>query len=127
VARRRTWTAENHGYDGTPRYSPDGRFIAFLRQLTPGYESDRFRLTLLDRKGPGTARVVSDAFDNWVDAFAWFPDSRRLLFSGPVMGRVPLMELDSETGTVTEKVAFATIDDFDLSRDDRRWCSRVAR
>jgi dipeptidyl aminopeptidase/acylaminoacyl peptidase len=109
-------TADNRGYDGTPRYSPDGRFIAFLRQATPGYESDRFVLTLLDLRS-GAARVASNTHDNWVDSFAWLPDSRHLIFSGPVKGRVPLLELDGEKGTIELKLEFAMIDDFDLARD----------
>ena len=43
-------TAENHGSDTDPAYSPDGRFIAYRTQATPGYESDLFRLALYDRK-----------------------------------------------------------------------------
>jgi len=29
------------GFDGNPVYSPDGKYIAYHAQLTPGYESDR--------------------------------------------------------------------------------------
>src|SRR5438105_6869024 len=43
-------TAANQGYDGSPRFSPDGKYIAYRSQVTPGYESDRFRLMLLDHK-----------------------------------------------------------------------------
>ena len=35
------------GSDSTPRYSPDGKYIAYLSQARAGYESDRFRLMLL--------------------------------------------------------------------------------
>ena len=43
-------TADNPGSDSTPLYSPDGRYIAYRAQQRPGYESDRFRLMLYDRK-----------------------------------------------------------------------------
>ena len=43
-------TAENKAWDGSPQYSPDGRYIAYRFQRTPGYESDRFILGLYDRK-----------------------------------------------------------------------------
>ena len=39
----------NPGSDGTPMYSPDGRYIAYRSQLRGGYESDRFRLMLYER------------------------------------------------------------------------------
>ena len=37
------------GYDGEPRYSPDGRMIAFRAQMRAGYEADRWRLMVYDR------------------------------------------------------------------------------
>ena len=43
-------TAENPASDSTPLYSPDGKYIAYRAQQRPGYESDRFRLMLYDRK-----------------------------------------------------------------------------
>ena len=43
-------TADNPASDSTPLYSPDGRYIAYRAQQRPGYESDRFRLMLYDRK-----------------------------------------------------------------------------
>ena len=43
-------TADNPASDSSPLYSPDGRYIAYRAQQRPGYESDRFRLMLYDRK-----------------------------------------------------------------------------
>src|SRR5215475_8854750 len=42
-------TGDNPGSDTTPRYSPDGKYIAYRSQARNGYESDRFRLMLYDR------------------------------------------------------------------------------
>src|SRR5215510_7962587 len=50
-------TAANHGYDGSPQFSPDGRFLAYRSQVTPGYESDRFRLMLYDLKTNQTKSI----------------------------------------------------------------------
>ena len=43
-------TAANHGYDGSPQFSPDGRYLAYRSQVTPGYESDRLPLDALRSK-----------------------------------------------------------------------------
>src|SRR2546425_290665 len=39
----------NPGADDGPAYSPDGRYIAYRSQRTPGFESDRWELMLYDR------------------------------------------------------------------------------
>src|SRR5205085_2853966 len=66
----RSITAANRGYDGSPQYSPDGRFIAYRSQTTAGYESDRFRLMLFARKTNHSVSL-SEPLDSWVDEFAF--------------------------------------------------------
>jgi dipeptidyl aminopeptidase/acylaminoacyl peptidase len=63
-------TADNPASDSTPLYSPDGRYIAYRAQQRPGYESDRFRLMLYDRK-TGEKKNVTENFDHWVGSFGW--------------------------------------------------------
>jgi dipeptidyl aminopeptidase/acylaminoacyl peptidase len=64
-------TADNPASDTSPLYSPDGRYIAYRAQQRPGYESDRFRLMLYDRK-TGEKKNLTEEFDRWVGAFAWW-------------------------------------------------------
>jgi dipeptidyl aminopeptidase/acylaminoacyl peptidase len=73
-------TADNPASDSTPLYSPDGRYIAYRAQHRPGYESDRFRLMLYDRK-TGEKKDLTEDFDHWVGTFAWAPDSKMIYFS----------------------------------------------
>ncbi|MGC2300448.1 MAG: S9 family peptidase [Acidobacteriaceae bacterium] len=68
------------GGDFTPRYSPDGKWIAWRMQKRAGYESDRFRLVVYDR-GTKTIREVLPNFDRWVDEEAWGPDSKVIYFT----------------------------------------------
>jgi dipeptidyl aminopeptidase/acylaminoacyl peptidase len=70
-------TADNPASDSTPLYSPDGNYIAYRAQQRPGYESDRFRLMLYDRK-TGEKKNLTEDFDRWVGTFTWAPDSRQL-------------------------------------------------
>jgi dipeptidyl aminopeptidase/acylaminoacyl peptidase len=63
-------TAENKASDSTPLYSPDGKYIAYRAQQRPGYESDRFRLMLYDRK-TGERKDLTGNFDQWVGSFTW--------------------------------------------------------
>jgi dipeptidyl aminopeptidase/acylaminoacyl peptidase len=82
-------TADNSGSDTTPRYSPDGRFIAYRSQQRNGYESDRFRLMLYDRSS-NKARELSVGFDRWVEDLTWLPDSNHLILTGQDRGREAL-------------------------------------
>jgi dipeptidyl aminopeptidase/acylaminoacyl peptidase len=77
-------TADNPASDSTPLYSPDGRYIAYRAQQRPGYESDRFRLMLYDRK-TGEKRDATEDFDHWVGSFVWAPDSAAIYFSAEHM------------------------------------------
>jgi dipeptidyl aminopeptidase/acylaminoacyl peptidase len=82
-------TGNNSGSDTTPRYSPDGRFIAYRSQQRNGYESDRFRLMLYDRSS-NKARELSVGFDRWVEDLTWLPDSNHLILTGQDRGREAL-------------------------------------
>src|SRR5712691_1414136 len=46
------------GADTSPRYSPDGRWIAWRSQARPGYESDLWELWLYDRASGSTRRLA---------------------------------------------------------------------
>ena len=109
-------TAANPAYDGSPKYSPDGKYIGYRMQKQPGYESDRFRIALWDR-ATRQITVLSEAFDNWVDEFRWSRDSRAMYFSGPVAGQNPIFRLDLASKAITQVLADKTIDasDFDSS------------
>jgi dipeptidyl aminopeptidase/acylaminoacyl peptidase len=97
-------TAANHGYDGSPRFSPDGKYIAYRSQATPGYESDRFRLMLYDRK-TGVARSLTESLDSWVDEFTFGPDSRWIFLAAEERGKEPIYALQITGGPIKKLVA----------------------
>src|SRR5271155_4831581 len=80
LAKTKNITADNPAGDSTPFYSPDGRYIAYRAQQRPGYESDRFRLMLYDRK-TGEKKNLTEDFDAWVGTFIWVPDSTGIYFA----------------------------------------------
>ncbi|MBZ5704512.1 MAG: S9 family peptidase [Acidobacteriia bacterium] len=80
LAQTRNITADNPASDSTPLYSPDGKYIAYRAQQRPGYESDRFRLMLYDRK-TGENKSLTEFFDRWVGTFTWAPDSKSTYFT----------------------------------------------
>lgn len=73
----RNITTDNPAGDFNPRYSPDGKSIAFLRQTTKFFYADQQRLVVCDPKKQ-TTRDLSHYFDldRSVHHFDWFFDDR---------------------------------------------------
>ncbi|MBK5260073.1 MAG: S9 family peptidase [Thermoanaerobaculia bacterium] len=114
----RNITAANPAYDSSPKYSPDGRYIAYRTQRDPGYESSHVFLALYDRRA-GTTRTVSTAFNNWVDDFRWSADSKSIFFTGPVEGRTPIYRYDLASQSIAPVVDDRQIDDFEIAPDGK--------
>ncbi len=111
-------TGDNPASDSDPKYSPDGRFIAYKLQAKPGHESDRFRLAVYDR-AKGTRQVLTEAIDNWVDAFQWSADGKALWFTVEEKGRWPLYRADVATGKCVRMLEGLSIKEFAVSPDQK--------
>jgi dipeptidyl aminopeptidase/acylaminoacyl peptidase len=111
-------TADNPASDSTPLYSPDGRYIAYRAQQRPGYESDRFRLMLYDRKR-GEKKNLTEEFDRWVGTFAWSPDSRAIYFSAENAGGAPIYRMELFTLTWPSEFISGFNDDVTLTPDGK--------
>lgn len=90
-------TSANHGSDSSPIYSPDGKYIAIHSQFRAGYESDRFRLQLIER-ATGNIINLTEKFDRWVEDVAWAPDSKSLYFTAGDAGDSPIYSIPVEGG-----------------------------
>jgi dipeptidyl aminopeptidase/acylaminoacyl peptidase len=73
-------TPDNTAADGEPRYSPDGRWLAFSQQRIRKFYADRARLMLLDRSS-GKVRGLTENWDRSVGDVNWLPDSKTLVAS----------------------------------------------
>ena len=71
----------NVGYDTNPKFSPDGKQIAWLSMERNGYEADRQRLCICDL-ATGEKKYVTESFDSNVDDFCWAPNGKTLYFIG---------------------------------------------
>ena len=113
LAGTKNITAANPASDTSPLYSPDGRYIAYRAQQRPGYESDRFRLMLYDRK-TGEKHNLTENFDRWVGSFVWAPDSSRLYFVAEDKGTSPVHSISFRTETSAERGYDISIRQTDL-------------
>jgi len=110
-------TKDNPGSDAAPQYSPDGRYIAYTSQARDGYESDLLRLRVYDRQ-TGTVKDLTTGFDQWVNSFAWAPDSDTIYFNAPERGRQPIFKTSVRNPKV-EKVLEGITEDFQVTPDGK--------
>jgi len=90
----------NAGADNTPRYSPDGKWLAYLSMERAGFEADRLRLMLLARTGgtggTGDGRPV-EATSGWdlsVGSYTWCPNSKCIYAVVEERGRDNIYRID---------------------------------
>ncbi|HTS77663.1 MAG TPA: S9 family peptidase [Bryobacteraceae bacterium] len=106
------------GADNSPQYSPDGRYLAFRSQQRAGYESDRWRLMVLER-ATGKTTNLTEALDRWVESFTWSPDSNRLFFTVEDRGRTSLWMIPlTGGGAATIASGDTSLDDVQFSADN---------
>ena len=110
-------TGNNPGSDTTPRYSPDGKYIAYRSQSRNGYESDRIRLMLYDRKA-GTSKELLTGFDRWVGELVWAPDGQSIFIVADDRGR-ELIGVASVNGGVKPLIADTASSGISLSSDGK--------
>jgi len=113
---------DNPANDNNPVYSPDGRFIAYRAMSRPGFESDRYRLMLYDRRSGASAELgteLSGALDRSAGEVAWSPDSRRIYVTAEDEGYNALYEVDAKSGKTRKLMGGHTLSSITVSRDGR--------
>lgn len=105
----RNITIANRGYDASPVYTRDGKYILYRSQMTPGFEADRWRLMRFDR-ARGTSTELTRGFDFQVGELAQSADGKWVYFTAGERGHSPVYKV-ALAGGRAEKVAgevFAT-------------------
>ena len=89
----------NMGYDINPKFSADGRYIAWQSMERDGYESDINRLYVMDLND-GSKKSVSGNFDSNVDDFIWAGDKNYFYFIGSWQGCMSLFTVDLQGNVI---------------------------
>ncbi len=63
------------GYDQNPKFSPDGKYVAWISMSRDGYESDRQRLCCYNL-ATGEHQFLTESFDSHVDDFCWSDNTK---------------------------------------------------
>lgn len=88
-------TSKNRGYDASPAYTPDGKYLIYRSQPREGFEADRWRLMRYDRQSGETVELTR-GFDQQVEEFTISSDSKSIYFVAGVRGRNRVFTLPVE-------------------------------
>lgn len=84
--------------DTHPRYSPDGKYLAYRAQARAGFEADRWQVRLHARNSGEDWSLTAD-WDVSVAALTWSADSRSIIFPAQEAGSEPVFEVALDGGT----------------------------
>jgi dipeptidyl aminopeptidase/acylaminoacyl peptidase len=103
-------TIANKGYDVSPVYTPDGKYIIYRSEATPKFEADRWRIMRYDRASGQTVEL-STGFDQQVDEMTLSGDGKTIYFSAGTNGKSPIYsvpvepDLRQRTATHVKRIA----------------------
>lgn len=89
----------NMGYDTNPKFSADGRYIAWQSMERDGYESDINRLYVMDLNSK-RKWSVSENFVSNVDDFVWDQERNYFFFIGSWQGCMSLFSVDLDGNVI---------------------------
>jgi dipeptidyl aminopeptidase/acylaminoacyl peptidase len=100
----------NPAWDASPRFSPDGKRLAYLAMSRAGYEADRYRVVVRDwASGAETSFDLraddSPRGDRSPADLAWSADGRELYATADHVGQHPVFAMDAATGRARILVA----------------------
>lgn len=120
TGERRTLVDDPAAEVGSPVVSPDGAWVAFVREtIGSPWEAPRLNVGVVPLAG-GDARVLATGWDRWPHDPVWLPDGSGLLVLADDDGRGPVFRIDLASDEVTRVTADdAVFTDVQVSPDGR--------
>ena len=104
--KRRVLLANQDLDYGSPAFSPDGRYLACLREThMTGHEPPDVTLLLVPVGEPEQARDLVPDLDRWPESPVWDKTGRSVFCTADDGGRCPVFRVDIATGEVTRVTA----------------------
>jgi dipeptidyl aminopeptidase/acylaminoacyl peptidase len=119
-----TLTKDNPAADGAPRFSPDGKKLAWRAQKRGGYEADKWDIVTADCNADGTLTgtptEVTGRKDTSVGDFVWLADGKTFLFTSDENGSTPIWKTHLDDGGVEKFAEGGVASALSASRDGNR-------
>ncbi|QNL21623.1 S9 family peptidase [Hyphobacterium sp. CCMP332] len=91
-AKTKNLTEGMMGYDKSPKFSKDGKKLAWLSMARDGYESDQNVVYTMD-VSTGNKVALTKKMDETVDDFIWSDDGKTIYFLAPINATYQYFEL----------------------------------
>jgi dipeptidyl aminopeptidase/acylaminoacyl peptidase len=93
----------NPAWDTQPRFSPDGKSLAYLAMSRPGYEADRFDIVVREGLAGAERKITlrvddSRTGDRSPSDLLWSADGKTLYVTAEHLGQKALFAVDAATG-----------------------------
>lgn len=122
--------AEAKGASGAPRFSKDGKKVAYFQQDGISYESDRSKLYVADvSRWPAKIDPVAEDWDYSVGAIQWGPDDKTLYIGAEYIGvnRLFIIPVDASASfKPKELTSNYSVTDFGVLPDGKALVSSTA-
>jgi acylaminoacyl-peptidase len=92
-------TKANLAWDAHPRFSPDGKYMAYKAMKRPGFEADRFAIFVKELKS-GKVKPLASDWDRSIEQMIWSKDSQSLLVTADDHGSHKLFRIGLKDGLV---------------------------
>ena len=104
-------TESNKGYDVSPAFSPDGKYLSWQSMERDGYEADKNDLKIMDWKSGAVTNLTKAWNESLAGSVFWAPDSKNIYFSTAYRGTKQLFSLNPKNS----KIQQITKGDFDIN------------
>ena len=88
-------TVKNKGYDVSPVYTADGKYILYRSQEGEGFEADRWRIMRYNRQ-TGETKELTIGFDQQAEEMILSPDGKTVYFTANTRGQMPIYSVPVE-------------------------------
>lgn len=111
-------TLANDAWDGAPIYSPDGNYIAYKTHSIPGFEADRFRISVYNTKTLLSETLTED-FDYTTDNLSWSSDSKSIYFMADNRGYSPVYKIDIQSKNITKVTDDKAVRGYQINKEEK--------
>ena len=97
TGKTKNMTPENKGYDNNPKFSPDGKKLAWLQMEKDGFEADKNDIIEMDLE-TGETSNLTESMDITVADFVWGKDSKSVFYKAATEATYQVFELTLKSG-----------------------------